>query len=56
MDLTLITLFAGAAVLLAWFVVRQRNAKERLDRDRRVAELDRQSAREGRLHKQGDVT
>jgi len=39
----------GLAILALWSLVRQRRVKEELDREKRVAELNRQAAKEGRL-------
>jgi hypothetical protein len=45
----LILFFGALAVLLVWGLVRRRQVKEDLDRDKQVAELNRQAAKGGRL-------
>ena len=49
MEVILIGFLALGGVVLVWALVSQQHSREELDRERRIAELNRSAAKEGRL-------
>jgi hypothetical protein len=56
MEVPIIAIMLGVGVFALWVFLRLQHAREDLGREKRIAELDRLAAQEGRLRKEGDAS